>query len=71
MSSEGKYTENDELDLELNEPQPDYEKAELDLLREALKRTDLERFLFTTRLYKIQQTMQNAVITFKPDTLGK
>lgn len=46
---------------------PDYEKAEMDLLREALKRSYKERFLVATRLYKIQKTMQKAVIKHKPD----
>lgn len=46
---------------------PDYEKAEMDLLREALKRSYKERFLMATRLYKIQKTMQKAVITHKPN----
>ena len=45
---------------------PDFEKAELDLLRENLRRSYKERFLMATRLYKIQQTMQKAVITHKP-----
>jgi hypothetical protein len=45
---------------------PDFEKAELDLLRENLRRTYKERFLMATRLYKIQQTMKKAVITHKP-----
>ena len=44
----------------------DFEKAEMDLLREGLKRSYKERFLMATRLYKIQQTMQKAVITHKP-----
>ena len=44
---------------------PDYEKAEMDLLREALKRSYKERFLMATRLYKIQKTMQKAVVTHK------
>jgi hypothetical protein len=48
------------------EQQPDYEKAELDQLRENLQRTYKERFLMATRLYKIQQTMKRAVITRKP-----
>lgn len=43
----------------------DFEKAEMDLLRQALKRSYKERFLMATRLYKIQQTMQKAVITHK------
>lgn len=44
----------------------DYEKAEMNLLKEGLKRSYKERFLMATRLYKIQQTMQKAVITHKP-----
>ncbi|MCW3092039.1 MAG: hypothetical protein JWP81_3108 [Ferruginibacter sp.] len=55
----------------LNEPQPDYEKAEMDLLRDALRRSYSERFLFTTRLYKIQQTLRKAKITHKPFAAGK
>lgn len=50
----------------LQEPEADYEKAELDLLRESLKRSYKERFQMATRLYKIQQTMQKASITHKP-----
>ena len=50
----------------LQEHQPDYEKAELDLLKDALKRTYKERFLFATRLYKIQQTFKKAKITHHP-----
>lgn len=45
---------------------PDFEKAEMDLLREALRRSYKERFLMTTRLYKIEQTLKKAVITHKP-----
>jgi len=44
----------------------DFEKAELDLLRESLRRSYKERFLMATRLYKINQTMKKAVITHKP-----
>ena len=33
-----------------NEPEPDYEKAEMDQLRDALKRTHKERFLMITTL---------------------
>jgi len=50
----------------VNEPQPDYEKAETDLLRDALKRTHTERFLFLSTLIKIQATLQKAKITHKP-----
>lgn len=48
------------------EQTPDFEKKELDLLLESLRRSHKERFLMTTRLYKIQQTMKKAVITHKP-----
>lgn len=57
---EKKKTDKDQLS-------EDFEKAEMDLLREALKRSYKERFLMTTRLYKIQQTMKKAVITHKPN----
>lgn len=50
----------------VDDPLADYEKAEMDQLREALKRSHKERFLIATRLYKIQKTMQKAVITHKP-----
>jgi len=50
----------------LHESQPDYEKAEIDQLRDALKRTYKERFLVATRLYKIQQTLSKATITHRP-----
>lgn len=48
-----------------------YEKAEMDLLRDGLNRNFKERFLMTTTLYKIQQTLKKAKITHKPYTLGK
>ncbi len=49
----------------LHEPSANYEKAEMDLLREALNRSYTERFLFATRLYKIQKTFSKAKITHK------
>jgi hypothetical protein len=49
----------------------DYEKAEMDLLRDALKRTHTERFLMATTLYKIQLTLSKAKITRTPYTLSK
>ena len=52
--------------LPFSQQTPDFEKAELDLLRENLRRSYKERFLMATRLYKIQQTMEKAVITHKP-----
>lgn len=47
------------------EQTPDFEKAELDLLRESLRRSYKERFLMATRLFKMQQTMKKAVITHR------
>jgi hypothetical protein len=58
-------------DTVLNEPAADYEKAETDLLKDALNRSYTERFLMTTRLYKIQLTLSKAKITHKPYNLGK
>ena len=48
-----------------------YEKAEMDLLRDALKRTHKERFLVMTRLMKMNSMFRNAKITFTPYTLDK
>jgi hypothetical protein len=62
--------ENENKDM-MQEPQPDYEKAELDLLRDALKRNYKERFLMATRLYKIQKTISKAKIIRKPYILPK
>lgn len=49
----------------LREPEPDYEKAEMDLLRDALKRTHTERFLVMTTLMKRGRMLKNAKITQK------
>lgn len=43
-----------------------FSPAETELLKEGLKRNYKERFEMDTRLYKIQQTMNKAVITHKP-----
>lgn len=48
-----------------------FEKVEMDLLRDGLNRSLKERFLMTTTLYKVQQTLKRAKITHKPYTLGK
>jgi hypothetical protein len=39
---------------------------DLQYVREALKLSYKERFLMATRLYKIHQTMQKAIIHHKP-----
>jgi hypothetical protein len=43
-----------------------FSKAENDLLIEGLKRSHMDRFLFATRLYKMQKTMQKFSISHKP-----
>lgn len=43
-----------------------FDQAELELLKEGLKRSYKERFEMATRLYKIQQTMNKASISHKP-----
>jgi hypothetical protein len=43
-----------------------FDKAEIELLKEGLRRSYKERFEMATRLYKIQQTMSKATITHKP-----
>jgi hypothetical protein len=58
MSEKKKHT--------VNEPQADYEKSEMDLLRDGLRRSYKERFLFLQQLIKIQNTPQRAKMTHKP-----
>lgn len=58
MEKENKYI--------TEEPQPDYEKAEMDLLRDALKRSYTERFKMMTTLMKMNIMFRNAKITHKP-----
>ncbi len=48
-----------------------FEKAEMDLLRAALKRTYTERFLVMTRLMKMNIMFKNAKKTYTPYTLNK
>ncbi|WP_158642923.1 hypothetical protein [Mucilaginibacter ginsenosidivorax] len=43
-----------------------FDKAELELLKEGLKRSYKERFEMATRLYKIHQAAGKASITHKP-----
>ncbi len=46
--------------------EPDYEKAEMDLLRAALNKTHEERFRTLMTLMKISNTLKKAIITHKP-----
>ena len=50
----------------LEKPSADYEKAEMDLLRNAQKHTYTERFLIMTRLMKMDMMFRKAKITHKP-----
>ena len=50
----------------MSKKETSFDKAELELLKEGLKRSYKERFEMATRLYKIQQTMSKAVISHKP-----
>jgi hypothetical protein len=43
-----------------------FDQAELELLKEGLKRSYKGRFEMATRLYKIQQATSKASITHKP-----
>lgn len=52
----------------LSEPQADYEKTEMDLLRQGLKRTYKERFEMMMTLVRWVIMMQPAKITHKPYT---
>ena len=65
MSSQQKNIEIPDQHI-VAEMQAYYEKKEIDLLKDALKRTHMERLLFATKLYKIQQTLKKAVITHQP-----
>lgn len=55
----------------LNEPVADYEKAEINLLKDSLNRSNTEKFLMTARLYKIQLTLARAKISHKPYDVNK
>ena len=50
----------------MDKKQTTVDNALIAQLKEGLKRTYKERFEMCTRLYKIQQTMNKAVITHKP-----
>lgn len=54
------------VNMSLKKEDKTFDEAELELLKEGLKRTYKERFEMATRLYKIQQTMNKATIIHKP-----
>lgn len=51
----------------VQEPIADYEKAEIDSLRNALKHSYTERFFIMTRLMKMDIMLRSAKITHQPD----
>jgi len=56
----------------VSEPQEtNYEKAEIDQLKEALMRSYKERFLMMTTLMKMNDMFRRAKITHTPYTLNK
>ncbi len=55
---------NDDKNI-LQEPQPDYEKAEMDLLRDALKRSPSQRFDMLMELIKLSYMFKRAKIIHK------
>ena len=62
------YLHNDERPNVLNEDEMDllWKAEEEKRIRESILSSYTERFLLTTRLYKIQQTLRKAKITHKP-----
>lgn len=51
----------------LHEPSADYQKAEDDLLRNALKHSYTERFFMMTTMMKMNKMFRGAKITHKSD----
>lgn len=52
-------------DTIIEEPSADYEKAEMDLLKSALKRSHTERFHMMAKLMKMNQMFRQATIKHK------
>jgi len=50
----------------MKKEEPVLDKAELEYLKAGLRRSHKERFEYATLLYKVQQTMNKAIITHKP-----
>ena len=66
MSFQIKNTDIIDTDNQVNEPQADYDKGELDLLGEGINRTYTQRFETMKQLIKVGIMMKNAKIIHKP-----
>jgi len=71
MSFQEKNIDDDSQLSQVNEPDAGYEKAELDLIRNALKLSHTERFEMMMRLIKTGIMLKNARITHQQDHLSK
>jgi hypothetical protein len=71
MSSSEKKYENVPDSSRVGEPEVDYEKAELDLIRNALSRSHSERFDLMMSLIKTSIMLKNAKVTHQPDLISK
>ncbi len=67
MSFQKKNNDFNQTVNQVNEPQADYEKAELDLLRDGINRTCTQRFETMMQLIKVGIMIKNAKIIHKPD----
>lgn len=71
MSFNEKNGSDNPEDWQVKEPQPDYEKAELDVIRDSLKRSYDDRFKTMMSLIKVSIMLKNAKVTHQPDDLSK
>lgn len=71
MSYSEKDNEKNASDFEMNEQDAGYEKAELDLIRRALKRSHTERFEMMVRMIKIGIMLKSAKVTHQKDPLSE
>ena len=53
-------------ELYQNDPDACFQKAETNLLIDALRRSHTERFMMATKLYKISMMLKNATIKHQP-----
>lgn len=71
MEKEYKISNKSNMFLVNEHQETDYEKAEIDQLKEALRRSHKERFLMMTTLMKMNNMFRRAKITHTPYSLDK